>query len=75
VVSVHRTKAGNVFLNFGADYPNQTFTGAVLNPSDPKLEHLEGLAGKRVAVKGVIQLYKGKAEIVVESAGQIEVRE
>jgi hypothetical protein len=73
VVSVHRSKAGNIFLNFGADYPNQTFSGAVLNPRDPKLQRLEGLAGKRVAVKGVIQLYKGKAEIVVENAGQIEV--
>ncbi len=74
VVSVHRSKAGNVFLNFGADYPNQVFSGAVLNPSDPKLEHLEGLAGKRVAVKGVIQLYKGRPEIVIQQVGQIQVQ-
>jgi hypothetical protein len=74
VVSVHRSKAGNVFLNFGADYPNQVFSGAVLNPRDPKLEHLEGLAGKRVAVTGLIQLYKGRPEIVIQQVEQIQVQ-
>jgi hypothetical protein len=75
VVTVHRTSGGNVYLNFGAAYPHQTFSGAVLDPRDPKLEHLEGLAGKRVAVKGVIQLYKGQPEIVIERADQIAVVE
>ncbi|HUL70133.1 MAG TPA: S1/P1 nuclease [Gemmatimonadales bacterium] len=75
VVAVHRSNSGNIYLNFGANYPNQTFSAAILNPRDPKLLNLDSLTGKRVSVKGLIKLYKGKAEIVVESAGQIEVRE
>jgi (2Fe-2S) ferredoxin len=75
VVTVHRSNSGNIYLNFGANYPNQTFSAAILNPRDPKLLNLDSLTGKRVSVKGLIKLYKGKAEIVVESAGQIEVRE
>jgi hypothetical protein len=71
VVSVHRTKAGNIFLNFGADYPRQTFSGAVLDPRDPALLELDSLTGRRVGIRGRIQRYKGQLEIVIESAEQI----
>jgi hypothetical protein len=73
VVSIHRTGSGNIYINFGADYPHQTFSGAVLDPHDPALQHLDGLAGKRVGIKGLIKLYKGQAEIVISSRGQIAV--
>jgi len=73
VVTVHRTESGNLYLNFGADYPHQTFSGAVLNPRDSALRNLEGLVGKRVGVRGLIKLYKGQPEIVIESVAQIEV--
>jgi hypothetical protein len=75
VVTVHRTASGNFYLNFGADYPHQTFSGAVLNPRDPALLRLEGLIGKRVGIRGVIKLYKGQAEIVIDRIEQIEVME
>jgi len=29
VVAVYTSKKGNTFLNFGAKYPNQTFTGYI----------------------------------------------
>ncbi|MEO8637134.1 MAG: S1/P1 nuclease [Gemmatimonadales bacterium] len=73
VVSVHRSAAGNLYLNFGADYPHQTFSGAVLKPTAPGLRDLDGLAGKRVGIRGLIKLYKGQAEIVVEREEQIVV--
>lgn len=75
VVTVHRTASGNFYLNFGADYPHQTFSGAVLNPRDPALLRLDGLVGKRVGIRGLIKIYKGQAEIVIERIGQIEVME
>ncbi|HEU5154890.1 MAG TPA: S1/P1 nuclease [Gemmatimonadales bacterium] len=71
VVSVHRVKSGNIYLNFGADYPHQTFSGAILNPRDPSFNQLDSLAGKRVGVKGTIKNYKGQAEIVIEKIDQI----
>src|SRR4029453_6738324 len=71
VVSVHRSKAGNIYLNFGADYPHQTFSGAILNPRDPAFSQLDTLAGKRVGVRGMIKSYKGQPEILIESMDQI----
>ena len=73
VVSVHHTDSGNLYLNFGADYPRQTFSGAVLNPRDPALRDLDRLAGTRIAIHGIIKLYNGQAEIVIERAEQIQV--
>ena len=75
VVTVHRSDAGNIYLNFGAAYPHQTFSGAVLKPTDPALRDLDGLAGKRVGIRGLIKLYKGQAEIVIERMEQIVVME
>ena len=44
IVSVHRVRSGNIYLNFGADYPHQTFSGAILNPQDPAFNQLDSLA-------------------------------
>ena len=71
VVTVYRSAAGNVYLNFGADYPHQTFSGAILNPQDPALTALDDLVGKRIGIRGLIKLYKGVAEIVIERREQI----
>ena len=71
VVSVHRSKAGNLYLNFGADYPHQTFSGAILNPRDPAFIQLDTLAGKRVGIRGMIKNYKGQPEILIERMDQI----
>ena len=73
VVTVHRTSSGNLYLNFGAVYPHQTFSGAVLDPRDPALLNLDTLVGRRVGIRGLIKLYKGQAEIVIERAEQIVV--
>jgi hypothetical protein len=73
VATVHRTRSGSIYLNFGADYPHQTFSGAVLDPRDAALRNLDGLVGKRVGIRGLIKLYKGQAEIVITSMEQIVV--
>ena len=73
VVKVFTSKNGNTFLNFGAAYPNQTFTGWI--PKDSPLAadgSLSALEGKRVRITGTIDLYKGKPEIKIKSKSQIE---
>lgn len=60
VVKVFTSKHGNTFLNFGAVYPNQTFTGWI--PKDSSLAgdaSLPALEGKRVRITGTISLYRG----------------
>src|SRR6516225_10118025 len=64
VAKVFTTKSGNTFLNFGAPYPAQSFTGWIPAgtplASDPSLQSFQG---KKVKITGTIQLYRGKPEI------------
>jgi nuclease S1 len=71
LVSIHRSRGGKIFLNFGADYPHQTFSGAVLHPRGTWYRGLDSLVGKRVGVRGRIERYKGRVEIVIERADQV----
>src|ERR1700747_2666433 len=65
VVKVFTSK-GNTFLNFGAAYPNQTFTGRVSKNSPVAADaSLSALEGKRVRVSGIIERYKSKPEIKI----------
>ena len=72
MVKVFTSKNGNTFLNFGAAYPNQTFTGWI--PKNSPLaggSPLAGLEGKKVKITGAIELYKGKPEIKIMSTDQL----
>jgi DNA/RNA endonuclease YhcR with UshA esterase domain len=74
VAKVFTSKSGNTFLNIGAAYPNQTFTGWI--PKDSQLADdptLSGLEGKRVKITGTISLYRGKPEIKIMSRDQLVV--
>jgi DNA/RNA endonuclease YhcR with UshA esterase domain len=74
VAKVFTSKSGNTFLNVGATYPNQTFTGWI-PPASPvnKSPILTGIEGKKVKITGRIGLYKGKPEIRINAAAQLEV--
>jgi hypothetical protein len=67
------TSKGNTFLNFGAAYPNQTFTGWIPKNSPVAADaSLSALEGKRVRISGIIERYKSKPEIKIMSKSQIE---
>ena len=71
---VFTSKSGNTFLNIGAAYPNQTFTGWI-PPASPvsKSPPLSGIEGKHVKITGRIGMYKGKPEIRINAASQLEL--
>lgn len=71
VAAVFRSKKGAVYLDFGADYPHQTFTAVALAPAGAWTAGLDSLVGRRVGVHGAIVRYRGRVEIVLEGAGQI----
>jgi hypothetical protein len=71
VAAIFRSTKGNVFLNFGADYPHQTFTAVALQPRGRWADGLDSLVGRRVGVRGRIVRYRGRVEIVLERADQI----
>ncbi len=70
VAKVFTSKSGNTFLNIGAAHPNQT-----IPPASPvsKSPTLSGIEGKRVKITGRIEIYKGKPEIRINAASQLEV--
>jgi hypothetical protein len=61
------------FINFGAEYPKQTFAGYIAAgsaiASDQRLTLIEG---KIISISGTIELRDGKPEINVISADQIK---
>ncbi len=71
VAAVFRSKGGNVYLDFGADYPRQTFTAVALAPAGPWGAKLDTLRGRRIGVRGKIVSYRGRVEIVLEGSDQI----
>jgi hypothetical protein len=74
VAKVFTSKSENTFLNIGAAYPNQTFTGWI-PPASPvnKSPLLSGIEGKQVKVTGRIETYKGKPEIRLNAASHLKL--
>jgi len=76
VLQVIVARTGNVFVNFGGEYPNQTFSAVVLAKRTPALAEggktwLTDLKGKNVSVKGKIEMNEGKPEIVLTAREDI----
>lgn len=62
------------FLNLDKAYPNESFTIVIWEEDRSKFGAPErSLSGKRVCASGVIQLYRGRPEIIVR-AGQLEAQ-
>ena len=70
VVSVHVTRTGTTFLNFGASYPNQTFTAVIFRSAASRFPNPQQWDGKRVHVTGRVRLYRGRPEIVLDESSQ-----
>jgi hypothetical protein len=73
VVSVMTSPLGTAFINFGREYPDQTFAGFIEAGSKIATDQwIAGLQGKIIAISGTIELYQGKPEIKVISTDQIK---
>jgi DNA/RNA endonuclease YhcR with UshA esterase domain len=71
VVSVTISPLGTAFINFGREYPNQTFAGFIAADSKMATDQLTTLQGKTIGIIGTIELHEGKPEIKVMSMYQI----
>ncbi len=75
IVDTYKSKTNTVFLNFEKPYPNQCFTAVIFSsdlykfPENPE-DYFEN---KVVRVRGEIEEYGGKPEIILENMGQVEV--
>jgi RecJ-like exonuclease len=71
VVSVTTSPLGTAFINFGREYPDQTFAGFIAADSKMPTEKLTTLQGKVIGIIGTVELHEGKPEIKVMSMYQI----
>src|SRR6478736_7711455 len=63
VVSVTTSPLGTIFINFGREYPNQTFAGFVAAGSKIATDQwIAGLQGRIIGITGKIELHQGKPE-------------
>jgi hypothetical protein len=60
-----------IFVDFGAAYPNQSFTAYIDEKNASKFPDVDKLMSHKAKVTGKIVLYRGKPEIVVEEASQL----
>jgi DNA/RNA endonuclease YhcR with UshA esterase domain len=73
VVSVAASPLGTTFINFGREYPNQTFAGFIAAGSKIATDQwIAALQGKIIGITGTIELHRGKPEIKVISIDQIK---
>src|SRR6516164_6573522 len=72
VVNVFESKAGNIFLNFGARYPNQVLTAFIPKDSAGQFPKAKELTGRAVSITGKIVLYREKPEIVLDDPSMLK---
>jgi len=75
VADAYLSKKNNVFLNFEKSYPNQCFSAVIFNSDLQKFgENPEKYYNqKTLRIRGRIQEYQGKPEIILKDLSQIEV--
>lgn len=58
-------------LNFDRPYPNPTFTVVIWNNNSDVSQQLQNVENNTLCVKGMIEEYKGKPQMIVGSLEQI----
>jgi hypothetical protein len=72
VVNVKLAHNGIVFVDCGGLYPNMQASLVVFANNAGPMVDLEQYKGKHVLVHGMLKLYKGKPEIILNSQAQIQ---
>ncbi|MFZ4482584.1 MAG: hypothetical protein ACOYOL_01220 [Chthoniobacterales bacterium] len=72
VAQVSTVGGGMTFVNFGQAHPNSEFT-AVVKPGSGDFGDLSVLQGKEVDVEGLVEVHKGRPQVVLSSPTSIRV--
>jgi hypothetical protein len=72
-ITSNQFKAGNMFMNFGAEFPNHSFTAVIFNKDVKNFPDsiINKLHDINVCVIGKVKMYKGKPEIIINRPDQI----
>jgi DNA/RNA endonuclease YhcR with UshA esterase domain len=66
-------RSQTTFLNMGGRYPDHAFTAVIFRSAKALFPEARSWEGKKVKVRGIVKLYRGKPEIVLETPGQVKV--
>jgi len=73
VTGTHVTLKGTEFLDFGPRYPGEDLTAVIFASSASQFGDVNQYYGKKLAVTGTIESYKGRTEIILRSPNQLSV--
>jgi hypothetical protein len=71
VLRVYTSRGRNTFLDFCSDYRTCPFSSVIFASDAGKFGDLSALAGRQVEIRGVVQAYEGRAEIIIRDPQQI----
>ncbi len=66
-----RSRRQPTFLNLDKPSPDHIFTAVIWIEDRPKFGKPETLKGRRVCVSGLVEVYQGKPQIVLQDAEQL----
>lgn len=72
VTKITESRKGNIFLNFGGNYPKEIFNVFVPASSGLLRAEFGALEGQKVRVTGKVGKYQGKPEIIVTRRDQVK---
>jgi hypothetical protein len=67
-------RSGTTFIDMGGGYPLNRFAAVIFADDASTFPGVASLDGRAVKIVGVVRLYRGKPEIVLTSADQIETQ-
>jgi DNA/RNA endonuclease YhcR with UshA esterase domain len=69
----HSPRSNTTFINFGAPFPSHDFTAVIFASAAKQFPNVDSWEGKTASVTGVVKMYRGKPEIVLNSPSQIKM--
>jgi DNA/RNA endonuclease YhcR with UshA esterase domain len=69
----YSARSDTTFLNMGRKYPNHAFTAVIFRSAKTLFPEVRSWEGRKVRIRGLVKLYRGKPEIVLERPEQVEV--
>jgi DNA/RNA endonuclease YhcR with UshA esterase domain len=73
VLRVYTSRGRNTFLDFCPDYRTCPFTSVIFASDRSVFGDPNALTGRQVEIRGVVQAYEGRAEIIIRDPQQIRV--
>jgi DNA/RNA endonuclease YhcR with UshA esterase domain len=74
VVSVFAAQSGVIFVDMGGAGRTAPFSGFISRDNAAKFPNAASWSGRQLAITGKIELYQGKAEIVLTDPSQVVVQ-